>query len=267
MIHEHVITRVRHPLRFRRLAVTRVEPLTPGMRRVVLAGDELEGFTSLGFDDHVKLFFPDASGRLPEPVVGETGLSFPHATAPPPARDFTPRRYDPDRQELVIDFGIHGSGPATTWAVAATPGSPLGVAGPRGSVVISDTFDWNLLVGDETALPAIARRLEELPAHVAAIAVVEVDDDAEHQPIGERSGIDVRWVHRRGADVQPIERVVESLTLPPGQGFAWVAGEASMARRVRQHFIEDRHFDKRWVKAAAYWRIGATGKHEVLEDP
>jgi NADPH-dependent ferric siderophore reductase len=258
---DHVITRVRHPVRFRRVAVRRVETLTPKMRRIVVGGDDLEGFSSLGFDDHVKVFFPDTGGRLVDGVAGDNGIVFPEG-ARPEARDFTPRRYDPARRELTLDFSLHGRGPAATWAAAAHPGAPLGVGGPRGSQVVSDTFDWHLLVGDETALPAIQRRLEELPERATALVVVEVDDAREEQRTESRASIDVRWVHRDRH--QSVDGAVADLTFPAGEGFAWVAGEASMARRVRQHLIQERGLAKAWIKAAAYWRLGSVGKHEVF---
>ena len=243
-----------------------MESLTPKMKRIVLTGDDLAGFVSSGFDDHVKLFFPDASGVLPAPIVGINGVSFPEGTPRPEGRDFTPRRFDAFRGELTIDFGLHARGPATTWAANAVVGSMVGVAGPRGSAIVSDTFDWHLLVGDDTALPAIARRLEELPAFVTALVVVEVDDEVEEQTFETAATLVTKWVHRHGADEDTLDNVVTSLVLPDGDGFAWVAGETAMARRIRRHFIDDRHLDKAWVKAAAYWTLGAVGKHEVLAD-
>ena len=263
---EHAVSRVRHPIRFRQLVVARVETLTPKMKRIVLTGDELDGFVSSGFDDHVKLFFPDASGALPTPIVGTNGVSFPEGVPRPEGRDFTPRRYDAFRSELTIDFGLHACGPATSWAASAVPGSVVGVAGPRGSAMVSDTFDWHLLVGDDTALPAIARRLEELPAFVTALAVVEVDDEKEEQTFETAATLVTKWVHRHGAAEDTVDNAVTSLVFPEGDGFAWVAGETAMARRIRRHLIEDRQIDKAWIKAAAYWTLGAVGTHEVLAD-
>jgi NADPH-dependent ferric siderophore reductase len=262
----HVVSRVRHPIRFRRLEVARVESITPRMRRIVLTGEELDGFVSRGFDDHVKLFFPDAAGVLPVPIVGPNGVSFPEGGPRPEGRDFTPRRYDAYRRELTIDFGLHASGPATTWATNAIPGSILGVAGPRGSAMVSDTFDWHLLVGDDSALPAIARRLEELPAFVTALVVVEVDDEREEQAFDTAATLVTRWVHRNAKGQDALDDVVASLVLPDGDGFAWVAGETALARRIRRHLIDERRIDTAWIKAAAYWTLGTTGKHEVLGD-
>jgi NADPH-dependent ferric siderophore reductase len=234
------------------------------MRRVVFGGDDLDGFTSLSFDDHVKLFFPTADPYLPTPVVAGNALAFPEGEPRPEGRDFTPRRWDARRRELTIDFGLHGRGPATRWASTATAGAVIGAGGPRSSSVVSDTFAWNLLIGDETALPAIARRLEELPSTVRAIAVVQIEDDEDRLPIGLPASSTLHWVRRQGDD--PIETVVAGLELPPGDGFAWVAGEGAMARRIRRHLLDDRRLDPALLKASAYWSAGVIGRHEVIAD-
>lgn len=252
-----------HPLRFRRLVVERVEALAPRMRRVVFGGADLEGFTSLSFDDHVKLFFPTA-GHLPTPVVAGNGLAFPDDEPRPEGRDFTPRRWDADRRELTIDFGLHGQGPATRWASTAAPCDVIGAGGPRASSVISDRYDWNLLVGDETALPAIARRLEELPPTIRAIAVIQVEDDKDRVPLHRSESSAVHWVGRDADDA--IDGAVAALDLPRSEGFAWVAGEGAMARRIRRHLIDSRGMAPTLIKAAAYWSAGVTGRHEVITD-
>ena len=152
--------RVRHEPRRRMLTVKNVEKIAAHMIRVTLTGD-LEDFTSLGFDDHVKTFFPDGTINA-EGAPNTIG------------RDFTPRRYDSVSNTLEIDFAIHDAGPATRWAAEAKPGQTLAVGGPRGSFVIPTAYDWHLLIADETGLPAISRRLAELPAgtsHVTEILV------------------------------------------------------------------------------------------------
>ena len=155
------IRRVRHETKFRRLTVQQVESLTPTMRRITVGGEDLIGFASLGFDDHVKLVFPEPDGALRHPSE-ETK---------PVMRDYTPRRFEREEGRLVLDFFIHESGPATQWAISARPGQSLGVGGPRGSFIIPTDMDWHLLIGDESALPAIGRRLEELPTGTRAPSV------------------------------------------------------------------------------------------------
>ena len=84
--------RLRHELKFRTLRVAEVQDLTPTLRRIVLEGADLDGFVSLGFDDHVKIF-PVAEGQAPVlPTIGPDGPVFPEPR--PVARDYTPRAYD-----------------------------------------------------------------------------------------------------------------------------------------------------------------------------
>ena len=170
---ERSVRRVRHELKRRLLEVRQVERVTPNYVRVTLGGDDLAGCSSLAYDDHSKLFFPAAGVAAPVfPGEGEAIM-----------RDYTPRRYDAERGELVFEFALHEGGPASDWAAQAKPGMFLGVGGPRGSFVVEGNFDWYLLIGDESGLPAIARRLEELPKTAKAVVVVEVANGAEQQEL------------------------------------------------------------------------------------
>jgi NADPH-dependent ferric siderophore reductase len=163
--------RVRHETKMRLLQVREVSRLTPKMVRVVVGGEALAGFISAAHDDHVKLFFPQPGHDKPVlPTPTPNGPVYPEGAPRPAARDYTPRRYDATANALTIDFVLHGVGPATTWAAQARPGQFLGVGGPRGSFIVPDDFDWYLLAGDETAIPAIGRRLQELPAGTRVIA-------------------------------------------------------------------------------------------------
>jgi NADPH-dependent ferric siderophore reductase len=258
---KHAIGRVRHEARRRLLTVQRVDRLTPNMVRVTLGGD-LTGFVSGAYDDHVKVFFP-----LPgqdAPTIGDPS----DGVARSPGRDYTPRRYD--ENELVIDFAIHDAGPATAWAAAAKPGQRIGVGGPRGSFVVPDDFDWYLFVGDETALPAIGRRLEELRADTRAIVVAAVAGPQEQQTFASKASVETVWVHRRlsrADDPAPLLDAVRALTLPKsGDGYCWAAGESQTAKLLRQHLVGDRGFNKAWVKAAGYWKRGAVSIHETHND-
>jgi NADPH-dependent ferric siderophore reductase len=266
---ERAARRVRYDLKFRLLEVRRVSAVTPKMLRVTLGGEQLAGFVSAAYDDHAKIFFPSAGEDRPTlPTPGPNGAVYPEGAARPAARDYTPRRYSATENELVIDFVLHGDGPASSWAAQAKPGQFLGVGGPRGSFVISDDFDWYLLAGDETALPAIGRRLEELPIGARAIVVAEVAAAGEEQRFDSRAHVTTTWVHRNGdaQDTDLLLDAITALTLPPGDGYAWIAAEAATAKAVRRHLVEDRHLPKDWVKAAAYWKRGAVAVHETYKD-
>jgi NADPH-dependent ferric siderophore reductase len=267
---ERTARRVRHETKRRLLQVREVSRITPKMVRIVAGGDELAGFVSAAHDDHVKLFFPPPGQDKPVmPTPSPNGPIYPEGAPRPVARDYTPRRYDAAANTLVVDFVLHGDGPATAWAAQARPGHFLGVGGPRGSFIVPDDFDWYLLAGDETALPAIGRRLEELPASTRAIVVVEVADAGEEQRLGSRAGLDIRWLHRDGAapgEKSLLQKAIAELSIPRGEGYAWVAAEAGTAKALRRHLVDERGLSKDRVKSAAYWKHGAIAVHETYDD-
>lgn len=263
----HRIERVRHETKRRLLTVDRVTHVTPNMIRVTFKGEDLEGFLSASYDDHIKLFFPRPGETAP--VVTAPGSSETEDGEKPIMRDYTPRRYDPAAGELDVEFAIHEAGPATAWAMQAKPGQLLGIGGPRGSFVVADDFDWNLFVGDETALPAIARRLAELRTGARAIVVVEVTDAAEEQTFDSKAKVETVWLHRGKAEpgkTTLLDDAVAKLKLPAGEGYAWVACESLTAKRLRRILVEDHAHPKQWVKAAGYWKIGAASVHETHND-
>ena len=249
------IHRVTHEIKRRKLEVLRVVDLTPRMRRITVGGAQLAGFISLGSDDHVKLFFPQTAEELATLENLELSAGMKSKTMPP-MRDYTPRRYDLETLELDIDFVLHGDGPAATWAAQARPGQWLYIGGPRGSMVVPDMFDSYLLIGDETALPAIARRLEELPANRRALVVVEVENAAEEQTLNSAASVDVIWVHRDGSN--NLLEIVQGLSIPQGKLYAWVATETALSRKVRRVLLDTHGLNEDFVKAAGYWRLDSS---------
>jgi NADPH-dependent ferric siderophore reductase len=244
----HAIQRVRHELKMRLLEVTRVTRLTPHMVRVTLSGADLEGFVSASPDDHVKLFFPVEDGAINRPTMGPDGPVYPEGVTPSPARDYTPRRYNATTNELDLDFVLHGEGPASTWAESVKVGDKLGVGGPRGSMIVPDDYDHYVLVGDETALPAIGRWLEEMPSTTSVTVFAEIASLEEKQSLRR----DVRWFVR--GESMSMDDALAALPIPPGDTFWWVATESKRARTLRSLLVETRGIDKDWVKATGYWQ-------------
>ena len=263
------VTRVRHSLKFRLLQVKRVQPLTPHLIRVTLTGDDLHDFESASFDDHIKVFFPAPGADKPTlPSVGPNGPVFAEDQPRPVARDFTPRRYDRAARELDIEFAMHEAGPAASWAAQAKVGQYLGIGGPRGSLVIPTGFDWHLLIGDETALPAIARRLKELPAGTRVAAVLEVADPSARIEFDSEAELHAVWRYRSETPYRgdALLQAVRDTYLPEGDGYVWAAGEAATMRAVRYHLCTERGIDKARIRAASYWKQGAEAVHENLDD-
>lgn len=238
-----VVQRVRHELKRRDLVVTRVDDLTPHVRRITFGGDSLADFVSASFDDHVKFML-------------DTG------DAEPVRRDYTPRSFDRERRELVIEFALHGDGPVAAWAAQAEAGQRAIVGGPRGSFVVPVDYDWHLLVGDETALPAIARRLEELPPTTRARVIAQTGDVADRRVFSSAAPFEITWVDTTEALVD----AVAAETLPTGPGYAWCAGEAAAMKRIRAILVDEKGHDRKAIRASAYWKAGASGHHEDLED-
>ncbi|MGF7131716.1 NADPH-dependent ferric siderophore reductase [Paraburkholderia sp. EB58] len=263
------VTRVRHSLKFRLLQVKRVQPLTPHLIRVTFTGDDLHDFESASFDDHIKVFFPAPGADKPVlPSAGPNGPVFPEDQPRPVARDFTPRRYDRAARELDIEFAMHEAGRAASWAAQAKVGQYLGIGGPRGSLLIPTGFDWHLLIGDETALPAIARRLKELPAGTRVAAILEVADPSARMDFDTEAELHAVWRYRSESPYRgdALLQAVRETYLPEGEGYVWAAGESATMRAVRYHLCTERGVDKSRIRAASYWKEGAVAVHENLDD-
>ena len=263
--------RVRHELRFRNLEVRDVTTITPNLVRVTLGGDELAGFVSSGFDDHMKVILPDAlTGdiRLPDLAVAKGSDGSPKPTM----RDYTPHHFDEAANTLQVDFVLHDAGPATAWARQAKPGQRLGVGGPRGSFMMTTDFDWHLLMGDATALPAIGRRLAELSADSKAVVLVEVETQEDEIELTSAAQLSVTWVHRNAANGQAATTLPEALKtvakagLPKGDFYAWIACESLTAKALRAQLIAENDANPKWTKAAGYWKQGSVAVHESHDE-
>lgn len=256
------IVRVRHDLRLRLLTVVSVVRVTPRMMRVTIGGEPLRGFVSAGFDDHVKVFFPSAGetfDRVPE--LGSTGPIFDGTIPVPVMRDFTPHHFDEIALTLQLDFAIHDGGPATAWALGARPGDQLIIGGPRGPFVVGTGFEYHLLIGDETALPAIRRRLAELPAGGRAVVFAEIEGFDDEESFSSLADIEIHWIHRTRSTL--VDAIAKT-SLPDGPCYAWIACESSGAKALRAELLR-RGFDRSFMKAAGYWRRGMAAAHDIHE--
>lgn len=253
----HDNRRVRHDLRFRMLTVLRSETVSPHMRRIVLGGEDLTGFASPAPDDHVRLFFANAEGRFVLPTMTPEGPRHPQGALPSPARDYTPRAFDAQAGELAIDFVLHGEGVAGEWARHARPGDVLGVGGPRGSHLVAEDYAHLLLVGDETALPAIARWLDVLPEGAQVQAYIEVADEDERQDLPQYENVRIHWLERNGfpaASSTLLEDMLTDFETPDGDAFYWIATESRRARMMRKFIEGHLGVPRDWIRSTGYWK-------------
>jgi NADPH-dependent ferric siderophore reductase len=210
------------------------EQLTARMRRVTVQADSMIGVELRPAQD-VELLLREPSGRRVK-------------------RRYTIRQARIDSGEIDLDVLLHGAGPGSAWGADAAPGDPVEFVGPRGKLVLT-AADWHLLVGDESALPAIAAICEALPTDEPAIAVIEVRDSADELPV---PGALVRWVHRERAPAGTSDLLVvavEELVLPSGRGHGYLMGETRAMVTLRG-LLEQRGIDHDAIFVKGYWNVG-----------
>lgn len=242
--------------------VVGTERITSDLVRVVLGGDGLDGFEPVPWTDaYVNASFLPDGAPYDVPFDDAQVRELPREQRPFPRR-YTVRRWDERRRELTIDFVVHGDvGLAGRWAQHAEPGDRLQMRGPAGGYVPHDDADSYLLVGDESALPAIAASAEAVPTGRRVVVVAEVESPAGEVPLESPGGLEVHWVHRDASAGDPDSWLVDAVRgLPPLPGVvsAFVHGEAVAVRAVRRHLLEQRIVDRDHLSASPYWRRGHT---------
>jgi NADPH-dependent ferric siderophore reductase len=231
--------------------VQQVQRLTPRMIRVIFGGPQLAAFNWNGPAAHIKLFL-GAAGSEPD--------------ARPLSRTYTPRHFDAARCELTVDFVLHGEGPASSWAAQAQKGQPMMIAGPGRCYALDPQIEWLLVIGDESAIPAVATILEAVPDSVRTDVLLEVNDAADEFALAATgSNVSIRWLHR----AQPIighngaragvelATAVAAFQHPAGSGRVYVACEADAMREIRRQLLQ-RGLPREWVTTRGYWKQGAT---------
>lgn len=251
----------------REIEVVRVSDVTPRYRRIAFGGKDLkEGFPLASFAplDHVKLYFPNPStGEIVSYRRAGDDWELDGGPGSPIHRDYTPRAWNPATGELTFDFVLHGHGNAGIWAQEAKAGDVLVAMGPSANWFLPENYAHYLLAGDETALPAISRTIEEAPVTSHVTALIEVTDASEEQTFSRATGLDLRWVHRNTAPVteghrSPLETAVRGVALPSAidSVFVFTAGEVNQIKPIRRYLRREVGLPKHQVVADGYWRRG-----------
>jgi len=237
--------------------VTSAESLTPSLVRVVLEGGDLAGLEMPDATDaYVNAAFPPAGAPYDEVFDPQDLRDLPQEHQPA-RRRYTVRAWDPARHRLTLDFVVHGdSGVAGPWAAGARPGDALVFTGPSGGYRPDPAGDWHLLVGDESALPAIAASLDALPAGARAVVRIVCDGPDHEIPLPSPADVDLQWLHRRGdpTDESLLDDAVRALDFGSGRPFCFVHGEADEIRAVRRHLLHERGLTRQDLSCSPYWR-------------
>ncbi|MBT1255059.1 siderophore-interacting protein [Rhodococcus erythropolis] len=210
--------------------VTRTQQVTPKMRRITFGGAGLSDFETSGSpDERVLVRFP---------------------VDPPHARSYTVRHWQPSKNELEIDFVLHGHGGAALWAENAQPGETVDLSTASGWFKPPAECDWLLLVADHAALPAIGRILEEAPDGLPIHVIAQVPASSEQQTFTTRADAHYRWID----EADSLLAELAAIPLPPGEGYIWCAVEAATARRIRAHLRRTWEIPAPRMHVMGYWR-------------
>ncbi|HEY0249515.1 MAG TPA: siderophore-interacting protein [Gryllotalpicola sp.] len=250
-----------------RAEVLRGERLTPHMVRVTFAGEDLRHLPVRGFDHWFRLFLPRPDGRsdfdaVPEQFgfAGYLKYLTSRSGTRPPFRNYTVRALRPEAGELDVDFVSHGDhGVAGPWARRARAGERVALIDQgRGFDPVADA-GTTVLVGDESALPAIAGILAGLPQEARGVAILEIPEEADRQPVEAPPGFDVRWISRRHPADRPGVLALELLrSVPlaqPASAHAYLAGEQSLVAEGRRVLVAA-GVPKSRIVFTGYWRAG-----------
>ncbi|MEZ5089432.1 MAG: siderophore-interacting protein [Micropruina sp.] len=248
------VTRIPYTIGIREATVLRRSWVTDRMVRLTFGGPGLDGTHTYAADDHVKLLFPDADGELRLPVPNERGmLDWPNPF--PVDRTYTIRRYDAAARELDIDFVVHDGGLASDWAVTVGIGEAVPIAGPPGAAAFPDGCGHYLMVADSTALPAVARWLEEAPATARVDILTVVEHPAQRDYPLEHPGARVRWLDGTPCPDDLIALIEAVDDADPADTFLFAAGEAGLVKPLRR-WAKRRGID---ASIRGYWKRGVEG--------
>ncbi|MER5457645.1 MULTISPECIES: siderophore-interacting protein [unclassified Micromonospora] len=247
------------PIKVTTARVLRTERPTAHVIRLVLGGEELVGLPLGEYTDtYIKIVFPVDGVDYPRPMdLAAIRRELPREHYPR-LRAYTVRNWDAATGEMTVDVVHHGDeGLGGPWAAALRPGDEVLFVGPGGAYAPSPEADWHLLVGDESAMPAIAASLARLPAGAPAYVFVEVDGPLDEQPLPSPGAVAVTWLHRGARPVgEALVDAVRGLDFPPGAVQAFVHGEAGFVRQLRKLLRVERGVPRDALSISGYWRRG-----------
>jgi NADPH-dependent ferric siderophore reductase len=272
-------TVLERPIDFRAVLATvaAVDDLSPHLRRVTFVAPRIADAVTAGPDQRIKvLLSPPDGGELRLPAGDDWYAEWRAQPADERfiMRTYTVRALRPEVSELDIEFVLHGvNGPASAWVSEATVGAEIGLILPfavdttsiKGLLmsgvdyVPPATSMSRVLVADETALPALAGILEQLPAEVRATVFVEVPDIRDIRPLPSPGRADVTWLAHSGGpadDPNSLPEALKSATLPFDVDYAWVAGESAMIKQIRRHLVNTVGLPKSAISFQGYWKRG-----------
>ncbi|WP_426230961.1 DUF2218 domain-containing protein [Pararhizobium sp. DWP3-4] len=249
------------PPNFQILTVTGCRDVTQHVRRITFHCENASRFARLDAL-HLNLLIQQPGLAEPQwPFVGASGIiEWERPDLKPSMRKYTVRSVNLETRQIDIDFVLHAdAGPGSSFAETVTIGTEVGVLGPGGGGLVDAS--WYLFAGDETAIPAIARMLENLPADAAGVAYLEISGAAEIQNLQKPADVDIQWLIRN--EESPGTLLVQAVSeTPRPQGdqtiYLWTACEFNAFKTIRQFARQTWKLNNDQHLVVAYWRAGRT---------
>ena len=248
--------------------VDRTERLSPHMVRVHLGGPAFAAFVEgadperlATTDRYVKLLVAKRELGLQPPYDLDALREQLPKEDRPARRTYTVRAVDHAAQTIAIDFVVHGDdGLAGPWAAAAQPGDLLALSGPGGGYApTTDPGVDHLLLGDDSALPAISAALEAMHADATGIALVEVAGPDDEQDVRHPAGVDLRWLHRDATGAEPGTLLLAATRALPRASrpvHVFAHGERAAVKAIRRLLQDEWGVEKAQMSLSAYWALG-----------
>lgn len=250
---EEIQVRAKSPMFRSIVKVVCAVDITPRMRRVTLGGESFSLLANRHVPgDAIKLYIPEAGSKALVPQY----IMLPSRKNPFKVRAYTIRSFNAAASEIDVDVFLHGDTVGSVWARTAQAGDEVGFIGPRHDYKGDHGADWQVLLGDESALPAIAAILESLPQNSRAYAFIEVTDSNDEVPLVIKAQASVQWLHRGSVPAKQskmLEQALRGFAWPEGNGYLWAAGEQHAMKAIRHYLTHERQMPKHEFQTMGYW--------------
>lgn len=233
----------------RKVCVSKIEELTPNMRRISLVGDDLNDFPAGQESGYVKLLLEQGGEEV--------------------RRSYTIRQFDSESKTLHLDFMRHlDGGPASQWAEQAEVGQQISLVGPGAKKLVDFRADWFLIAGDMTALPAVSVNIEQLPANAKGYVAIEIPSEVDKQDLPLPEGMELHWVINPHANREafPLFEKIKEFEFLQGKPSMWVAGEFHTSRAIRRYLKLEKGIQRDEIYVSSYWHLGLTdSEHKIAK--
>lgn len=235
--------------------------LTPHLVRIVAGGPGIDQVADNGMTDaYSKMMFADPTLGLTPPYDMAALREALPVEQLPSVRTYTIRKFNLDQGQIWVDFVVHGDeGVAGPWALNAKPGDALVLRGIGGGYAPDPEVDWHVFAGDESAFPAIASTLEQLPADAIGTCFLETYGEQDHIEISAPAGVEVIWLHRGSAEPGTTDLLIDAVRAMPwreGTVQVFAHGERGAMKQLRPYLTDERGVDRSRLSLSAYWAYG-----------